>query len=281
MTVRTVAVDDGHLEIDDRGSGEPIVFVQTALTADHLAPLASQPALDRNHRRLLYHRRGYAGSSPACAAPSIVSDAADARELLTALGIERAHVVGASFSAAIALQLAADAPERVQSLVLVEAPPVHTSHAPAFRDANEELLRIRREHGVDAALDVFLEGLVGPDWRPTIEVDLPGAVVQIERDAATFFDHDTPALLEWHFGPADAGRIRCPVLYVGGSDSGPWFAEVRELLQRHWLPHAEGEVIAGAGHSVALTHAPEVAEVVRAFLRRHPIDPQPDALEQA
>jgi hypothetical protein len=39
--VRLVAVGDAELE----GSGDPIVFLQTALTADELVPLANEPAL--------------------------------------------------------------------------------------------------------------------------------------------------------------------------------------------------------------------------------------------
>jgi len=36
------------------------VFIQTALTADELRPLATNPSLD-DYRKILYHRRGYAG----------------------------------------------------------------------------------------------------------------------------------------------------------------------------------------------------------------------------
>jgi pimeloyl-ACP methyl ester carboxylesterase len=268
MTARLVAIADGELEVRDWGAGEPVVFVQTALTADELLPMARAPALATGYRKVVYHRRGYAGSSPAAGVPSIAGEAADARALLDALEIERAHIVGVSFSSAIALQLAADAPECAHSLTVAEPPPVHGSHGSEFRAANERLLRIRRDHGVRAALEEFLTLLVGASWRDEVESDLPGAVAQIERDAATFFDTDIAALLDWQFGPAPAARIRCPVLYVGGSDSSAWFAEVHDVVLG-WLPHAEDAVIQGAGHSLELTHPSETAEVLAAFLRRH------------
>lgn len=270
MTTRRVAVDDVELEVSAWGSGEPVVFVQTALTADELLPLASQPALEHCYRKILYHRRGYAGSSPADGPGSIVRDAADARSLLAAIGVERAHVVGVSYSGAVALQLAADAPGCVHSLTVSEPPPLHTSYDPEFRAANEQLLRTRRERGVDAALEEFLTRLIGENWRALIEQDLPGAVAQIERDAATFFDTDAPALLDWRFGSTEADRIACPVLYLGGTDSGPWFAAVRELVL-HWVPHAEAVTIEGGGHSPERTHPSEAADALAAFLRRHPI----------
>jgi pimeloyl-ACP methyl ester carboxylesterase len=83
--------------------------------------------------------------------------------------------------------------------------------------------------------------------------NLPGSVTQMERDAATFFDIDIPALFTWTYTAADAALIAAPVLYVGGSDSGRWFAEVRELLLS-WLPRPEDVVIGGADHSLAISH---------------------------
>lgn len=271
MGVRFVAVGGAELEVSDWGSGDPIVFLQTALIADELVPLANEPALGDGFRKIVYHRRGYAGSGGVEHSGSIARDADDARCLLTSMEIPRAHILGVSYSGAVALQLAADAPEHVQSLVVSEPPPVHTSLGPQFRAANERLLRIRHtEGGVRAALEDFAPLLFGSDWRSLVDNRLPGAVAQIERDAATFFDGDIPALLGWDFGPPEAGRIECPCLYVGGTDSGPWFAEVRELVLG-WLPHAEDVQIDGAGHSLEITHTPQLAEVVAGFLQRHPI----------
>jgi pimeloyl-ACP methyl ester carboxylesterase len=266
---RLVAVGDAELAVSDWGSGEPIVFLQTALVADELLPLADQPALD-GFRKLLYYRRGYAGSRRVEHSRSITRDADDARSLLTSMEIPRAHIVGVSYSGAIGLQLAAETPAYVHSLVVSEPPPLHTSLGPEFRAANERLLHIRHDRGVAAALEDFLTLLFGSDWRRQAEGRLPGAVAQIERDAASFFDGDIPALLDWEFGPAEADRIECPVLYVGGTDSGPWFAEVRELVLG-WLPHAEDVQIQGAGHSLEITHTPQLAHAVAAFLARHPI----------
>lgn len=266
-----VDIGDVELEVSDRGSGEPVVFVQTALTADEFAPLSGRIQLSEGYRTILYHRRGYAGSSPVSGPGSIPRDAADCRALLGALAIERAHLFGGSYSAAVALQLAADAPEVVHSLVVLEPPPVHVASASAFRNANDRLLEVRRERGPDVALDEFLIAVIGPDWRADVERALPAAAAQMERDTATFFDTDLPALLDWQFGADQADRIRCPVLYIGGTASGRWFAEVREWVLR-CVPHAEDELIEGADHSLAMTHPAEIARVMDGFLRRHPID---------
>jgi hypothetical protein len=54
VDARLVAVGDAELAVCDWGSGDPILFLQTALTADELVPLANQPAL-AGFRKLLYH----------------------------------------------------------------------------------------------------------------------------------------------------------------------------------------------------------------------------------
>ena len=270
MDLDAVSVPGADLEVARWGAGEPVVFIQTALTADELQPLAEAPALEDGCRKVLYHRRGYEGSSATAGPGSIARDAQDCVALLGALGISRAHVVGVSYSGAVALQLAADAPTLVHSLTLIEPPPIHVARAPEFRAANQQLLQVRRDHGPLVALDDFLTRLVGADWRAEMEALLPGSVAQMEYDAITFFDTDVPALLDWQFGDAEIRRVACPVLHVGGTDSGPWFAEVRKLV-RDWFPDADDVVIEGADHSLALTHVAEVAAAVRPFLRRHPL----------
>ena len=265
MAESKVAVPGGELAYHERGDGEPILFIQTALTADELRPLALDPALE-DHRCVLYHRRGYAASSPVDGPGSIVRDAADAAALLTGLGISHAHIVGLSFSCAIAMELAAAQPGRAASLTLIEPPPVHTHWAETFRAANDDLLAAYRERGGGEALDEFLTRLMGPGWEPEMERLLPGAVQQMREDAGTFFEADLPALVGWSFDHRDAARVTCPVLYVGGSASGEWFASVHTLMLE-WFPSAEDVLIDGADHSLALTHAPQVAAAISRFLR--------------
>jgi pimeloyl-ACP methyl ester carboxylesterase len=265
-----ISLGDTILEVDVRGSGEPIVLIQTALVADELLPLADQPVLRDAYRIVAYHRRGYGGSDPVAGPGSIERDAADCDELLAALGIDRAHVVGLSYSGAVALQLAAGHPNSVHSLTLIEPPPVHIPSSDEFVAANAELRDDYNAHGSRHALDRFLTRVIGPGWRDDIERTLPGVAHQVERDAATFFETDMPALLSWQFGPEAARRIDQPTLYVGGSESGPWWTEVHTQI-REWLPQTEDTVIDGADHSLATTHPAQIAEPIVAFLRKHPI----------
>ena len=49
-----VPIGAAKLEVSDRGSGDPVVLVQTALTADEFGPLADQPPLRNGFRTVLY-----------------------------------------------------------------------------------------------------------------------------------------------------------------------------------------------------------------------------------
>ncbi|KAB7739781.1 alpha/beta fold hydrolase [Nostocoides sp. F2B08] len=266
--MRLVEVGRLELEVHDVGTGEPVVLVQTALTADELAPLADHLVAHGAYRAILYHRRGYARSSPVQGPGSVVRDAADCRNLIDALGLGRVHIVGYSYSGAVSLQFAADAAKYVQTLTLIEPPPVHVPSSADFRAANARLQKVRQVYGPDTALAHFLNQVIGPHWRAEVEQRLPGAAEQMQRDSTTFFDTDLPALMSWRFDVEDARRISCPVLHVSGTDSGPWFAEVRKLV-RTWLPQTEDILLTGADHSLPLTHTPQIADALADFLGRH------------
>lgn len=256
------------LEVEAGGSGEPVVVVQTALTADELRPLARRLAVAGGFRVVHYHRRGYAGSGPAGGPTTMASDAADCLALMGRLGLTSAHVVGASYSAAVALALAVSNPAAVRTLALVEPPPAGVPAAAELRAASHRLLASCARHGPSVALDELMTMLAGPGWRELSERDLPGSVAAMERDAATFFGTDVPALLGWELADEAASGIGCPVLHVGGSLSGPWFAQMRDRLLR-LLPDAASAVVPDAGHLVASTHPEKTAGLVLDHLRRH------------
>src|SRR5687767_4563107 len=128
-------INGTELEYEVAGRGETVVFIHGALIADAFRPLLREPALAGHHRLVAYDRRGYRGSSRAAGPDSVARQAADCRALLRHLGVERAHVVWHSYGGAVALQLALDAPDVVQSLALLEPALAVGDGAQAYRDA--------------------------------------------------------------------------------------------------------------------------------------------------
>lgn len=257
--------DPGDLGVRADGAGEPLLLIPTALSAQHLVPLAREPALSGHLRILGYDRRGYGASPPASEGGSVRQDAADAAAVLDALGEDSAHVLGDSYSAAIALDLALTAPERVRSLVLVEPPPVLAPGVEPFLAANRRLMDVYEADGAEAALEGIQRGLAGPDWRSAYDRAIPGMSRRLVQDAPAFFSHDVPALLDWSLDPEQAARLDVPVLHVAGAESGPLFATVHDWLHG-LLPHVRTVTVPGAGHGVSFTHPAEVAAAVADFL---------------
>ena len=123
--------------------------------------------------------------------------------------------------------------------------------------------RYRRGDPAGAVHDLL--ALIGPDRRAFIERAIPGGIEQAEKDAATFFDIELPAIAQWTFGTEQAAAIGCPVLSVLGTESTPLFVEGRRLLHT-WFPRCQDADIAGAGHYLQMEQPHAVATALAAFL---------------
>jgi pimeloyl-ACP methyl ester carboxylesterase len=265
-------IDGVELEYQVSGNGEPVVFIHGAFIADAFKPLLNEPALSDKYQLILYHRRGYAGSSRASGIVSISQQAADCRALLRHLGIDRAHIVGHSYGGAVALQLALDTPAIVRSLTLLEPALMVGASAQDYRDSLLRGIDRYRVAGAATVVDEFLQAR-SPGYRPVLDRELPGAFVQAVADAGTTFDHELPGLLEWQFDEARAAQVSHPTLSVLGGRSealSPRFGEAHRLLLE-WLPHIDGVVLPGATH-LMLTEDPQgVAEILADHWGRHRI----------
>ena len=269
-TMETVSIEGAELEFDDQGSGEPVVLIHGSGPADSFLPLALEPPLRDHYRVIRYHRRGSAGSSGVHGPVAIARHAADCRALLDALNISKAHVVGHSFGGYVALQLAADAPDVVHTLGLFDVGLVTESNAEEFGAVFGPLFAQYAAGDRVGAAHAFLEFADGPDWRAEISRTVPGGVEQTERDVATLFECELPAIAEWRFGPDDAARITQPAFYLLGSESGPFFDASRDLL-RSWLAQMEDDVLPGANHLMHMRDPAEAATRLVDFLHRHPL----------
>ena len=258
-------VNGVELEYEVVGSGEPMLLIHGAHIADALQPLVTEPALER-FQRIRYHRRGLGGSTyPPNAGPtSVAVQAEDALGLLDHVGADRAHVAGHSLGGSIALELAAQHPGRVASLVLLEPAFLATPAGAAFRRAMAPLIERYEAGDAEGAVHGFLALVGDRNWREAIDQTIPGGTAQAVKDAATFFERELPGPT-WTFGPEQAAAITCPVLSVLGSNSGPLFVESRQLLHT-WFPACQDADIAGATHLLQMQTPESVAGAIAAFL---------------
>jgi len=253
------------------GNGDPVLLIHPGIFADWFTPLLREPALRRRYRLVHYHRVGCGGSSRVTGPLSVAQHAAHGRALLHHLGIARAHVVGHSSSGNVALQLALDSPDVVQSLAVLEPALMSVPSVATSRAFMGEAIQRYRAGDRAGAVDTFLRGTCGPGYRAVLDRVLPDAFEQAVADADTFFQQEVPALQQWSFGPDDASRVMQPVLAVVGSRSlelDPIWGERHEQLLK-WLPHVEPFVVPNATHLLEVENPSGVAEGLADFFARH------------
>jgi pimeloyl-ACP methyl ester carboxylesterase len=275
------SLDGGvELEYEAEGDGEPVLLVHGSLLADGLSLLRRDSTLNKRYRLVSYSRQGFAGSTHPNKPLSISEQATDCRNLLSYVGLAKAHVVGHSYGGNIALQLAIDAPDRVQSLSLLEGGlPFEAIFPKTITERiGQEMMRAMQMYqkgDKSNAIDSYLKFVAGPDVRSTLNQVLPGAYEQAIRDADTFFQIELPALRSWSLSAVQTKSIRSPTLIVMGAKT--LFAdaakEAENRIANEWFPEAERVWIPEATHFSQLSNLEGLSEALNAFMARHPMVP--------
>jgi pimeloyl-ACP methyl ester carboxylesterase len=273
QTIQRARVNGVELEYDVTGQGEPVLLISPVL-ADGFLPLLSASSLAHRYQLITYHKRGWLGSTHTPPPVSIADHAADAAALLAHLGVSRAHIVGHSSGAAVAVQLALLRPEIVHTLGLLELSLLSAPAAAGFLQKAGPAFEAYAAGRHETALAAFMCAVSGLDWdacRAVLDSRVPGAVTAAIGDAETFFGVELPALGAWTFGAAEASGISQPVLSVLGAETEPLWVEIATLL-RSWLPRVEDCTIEGAGHLLQIQRPDAVAQGLADFFGRHRMD---------
>ena len=109
-----------QLHYQQFGEGPDLVMIHGITGNLAVWHLEIVQALLSEYRMTTYDLRGHGYSDVPPMGYTTADHASDLRSLLDALGIERAHVMGHSFGADVALNFAILFPERVERLILVE-----------------------------------------------------------------------------------------------------------------------------------------------------------------
>ena len=116
----TAAVGDLNVVYDIHGEGEPVLMIN-GIGAERAGWGMQVPAVSREFKAITYDNRdvGETGSGGSDAFYSIRQFADDAAGLLDALGIEQAHIVGASMGGCVAQEFAISHPGRTRSTTII------------------------------------------------------------------------------------------------------------------------------------------------------------------
>jgi 3-oxoadipate enol-lactonase len=249
-----------------RGAGPDVLLLHAGIADSRMWERLADRLVAAGHRTVAPDLRGF-GRTPL--EPGVVSNAADLVALLDELGIDRAAVVGASFGARTALELALRAPDRARALALLGAG-LDDYEASAELEAfdAEEVEAIDRGD-LDAAVQANVRMWVTRDGR-AVDPAVVDLVATMQRDAFAA-QLGVDADLEPNDPPVAErlAEIAAPALVVVGADDVADFHGLAERFAAE-LPNAEPVVtIAGAAHLPALERPDEVAAVLVPFLARH------------
>lgn len=166
---------------------------------------------------------GFGGSATRPTEP--LSPSRDVLDTLDDLGIDRAHLVGASFGAGVAVEVALSAPRRVGSLLLASPGGALIAEAtPALRAFAAAEDAAWAADDLDAAVEANLATWVDGPGQPAdrVEAGVRTAVGQMQRRAfeiAAAWEQEGPIEEDELDPPAleRLGEIGCPTLVLSGA----------------------------------------------------------------
>ncbi len=198
----------------------------------------------------------------------------DLHDLVTAWGhdmlSEPMDVIGHSFGATVALRLAAEAPERVRSLTLIE--PVAFAFVATDDPGKVEEYRLRNldfDAAMKAGEKMEAARAFNRGWgNGTPWDEIPEQTRQYMADRIHFVAGSSPAVQRDSIGLLEPGVldvIKCPVLLMEGDGSDGTIPAANTAIARR-VPQAQRVVLEGAGHMAPITDPERVAAEVRRFL---------------
>ncbi len=255
--------DSPILPHDERGSGPPVVLLHAGVADRRMWSDLLEPLAQAGYRVLAFDLPGF-GDAEITAGPQ--ADWTDVLHSIDGLGIERVALIGNSMGAAVALRVAAVAPERVSALVLVSTPP------PGLEPSDElaavwEAERTALDRGdIEAAVEAVVQA-----WTlPTATPELRGRVAKMQRRAIEQQAHlDDDSIIELPDPlvqqPDALAQISVPALVIAGEHDMIDFRRGAEDLAGS-LPNARYECLDGAGHLAPLETPDAFRELALGFL---------------
>jgi pimeloyl-ACP methyl ester carboxylesterase len=275
---RFITVDGVRLHYLEKGEGPPVVLIHgNVVTAEDFVLSGVFDRIARNHRVIAFDRPGYGYSErPQGSIWTAIEQADLIQEALDQLGIERPIVVGHSWGALVAMELALGQPDAVSGLVVLggyyhptmraDVPLVAGPAIPVFGD----VLRYTVAPLMGAALmPLNVKAMFAPlDVPERFKREFPygfpvrpGQIRAESQDAVTM----VPAV----YGMADRIRdLTIPITIMAGTEDGIVDHDGHARWFHEQLPDSVLRLVPGAGHMVHYAVPDEVAEAVEAVAER-------------
>lgn len=266
----TARLGDIDIAYDVRGTGPWLLFSHE-FAGDARSWATQVEHFSRQYRCLVYNHRGFPPSTvpqdPAAYSPE--SLASDLLGLLDHLNIDRAHFVGLSMGANVALDLALAHPERCRSLVLSGCG-AGTTNRNVFEENIHAIVDLLQTRGMNAFAEIYAEG---PTRVPFKRKDPDGWRTFREQ----FGSHSARGSALTMLGvqlkrrtifslASELAQLRVPTLILVGDEDEPCVDPA--VFMKRTIPTSGLAVLPQTGHTINLEEPVLFNQTVELFLDR-------------
>ncbi len=262
-----VRTDDGcriHYRVTGRSSAPPLLLIQ-GLGMDKHGWDLQRLVFSLRYRVIAIDNRGAGRSDKPSGDYDLRQMAGDAVAVLDEVGVEQAHVVGASMGGAIAQLIAVLWPQRVRSLTLVCT---SCSNQPWRKELLQSWAWDAQRHGMGTMAGHAARWVIGPrSFRRLVPVVGWLGPLGFGRSTEAFAAQVKAILAADESLAEMLATISVPTLVVvGNQDILTPRGDSEELAEA--IPTAELVVISGAAHGLMIEHATTFNRILGEFLTR-------------
>ena len=221
------------------------------------------PVFSKHYRLLLYDCRGMWQSEHPPGPYSMDMHADDLAALLDGLGVERAHVAGASYGAEISMLFALKYPAKTRSLIAAAAV---SQVDPLLEGVMGSWIAAARARDPNLLLQVVYPLTFAEAWIAANQ-----AALDLARERYASLDYDAFLELLLSFSrldmTAELHKITAPTLVIVGEKDLVKPRKYSEIIARE-IPDAEFAIVPHAGHAVMWEQAGVFNTLVLGFLAK-------------
>ena len=266
-----IAANGWNFESKIEGEGPDLVFIHGEIHGIRYWEHQINE-FKKDHRCLIYHRRGHSGTGAPFYGYSLENQRRDLEALMAHYQIERPVLIAVAFGTTIAADYAIHYPENVRGIVFVAWSELHEARLYLERwiKANEQVVKALEQKGRAGLVDLLRrEG--GRSLYMVIPPDEPLREACIQLFADHPLEEYRRGMLEFATSVPDLieplSTLEIPALGICGSEDP--FPDQPEMLasMRNFI---EAPYIQGAGRFVQWEQPALFNQIVRNFLARWP-----------
>ena len=259
----TLVVDGMRICYTAAGSGPPLLLIH-GLGANRSDWDSQIPEFSKHYRVIAPDLPGYGDSAKPLRLYSVPYFAQLMWQLCDRLGLEQISIVGHSMGGATALQMAVDAPDRVERMVIANSVPTFTPRH--FEEYREFALRmgLMTVFG-PRLLATFMSRRMFPRADQTAQRER--SIARSKHNHRHTYLVSLLALARWSVR-ADLPKLRIPTLVIAAEKDYFPFEDVQQFASE--LPLGELQAFPGTRHGLPMEVPEAFNESVLGFLLREP-----------